>query len=36
MGFQIYKADPIPLSKTFDFKMKGGRGRNERLSNASG
>jgi hypothetical protein len=35
MGFQIYKADPMQLSQMFDFKMKGGRGSNERLSNAS-
>jgi hypothetical protein len=36
MGFQICKADPMQLSKTFNFEMKGGRGSNERLSNASG
>jgi hypothetical protein len=25
MEFKIYKADPMQLSKTFDFEMKGGR-----------
>jgi hypothetical protein len=36
MGFQICKAGPMQLSKTFNFRMKGGRGGSERLSNASG
>jgi hypothetical protein len=36
MGFQICKADPMQLSKMFNFEMKGGRGSNERLSSASG
>jgi hypothetical protein len=36
MGFQICKVDPMQLSKTFNFKIKGGRGSNERLSSASG
>jgi hypothetical protein len=36
MGFQICKADPMQLSKMFNFEMKGGRGSSERLSSASG
>jgi hypothetical protein len=36
MGFQIYKDDPMQLSKTFDFEMKGGGGSSERLRNTSG
>jgi hypothetical protein len=36
MEFQVCKDDPIQLSKTFNFEMKGGRGSSERLSNASG
>jgi hypothetical protein len=36
MGFQVCKFDPIQLSKTFNFEMKGGRGSNERSSSAYG
>jgi hypothetical protein len=36
MGFQICKDDPMQLIKTFYFEVKGGRGSNERLSNAFG
>jgi hypothetical protein len=33
---QIYSVDPLQLSKSLDFEMKGGRGSSERLSNTSG
>jgi hypothetical protein len=36
MGFQVCKANPIQLSKMFNFEMKGGRGSSERLRSTSG